>query len=149
MQALNVTTWNQPRISVVTESTFPGWQGSVDTIQEGDILHIDFGITAMGFNTDTQHLAYVLRTTGPDAEVDVPESLKFGLRKANRMQEIVLAHMEPGLTGNHVLARSLDQMELEGVWGQIYCHPIGDWGHDAGSVIGTTFNTDVPAQITQ
>ncbi|KAF9478181.1 hypothetical protein BDN70DRAFT_880354 [Pholiota conissans] len=136
MQVLNVTTWNQPRISVVTEDTYPGWQGSEGIIQEGDILHIDFGITAMHLNTDTQHLAYVLRTSGEDAETDAPESLKEGLRKSNRMQDIVLDNMKPGLTGNTVLRRSLDQMEAEGIEGQIYCHPIGDWGHDAGTVMG-------------
>lgn len=136
MQILNVTTWTQPRISVLIEASYPGWEGTQDVIQEGDILHIDFGITAMGLNTDTQHMAYVLKTGGADPEADASESLKEGLRKSNRMQDIVLENMKPGLTGNVVLRRSLDQMKQEGIDGQIYCHPIGDWGHDAGSVIG-------------
>ena len=136
MQALNVTTWTQPRISVLAEESFPGWEGTQDVIQEGDILHIDFGITAMGLNTDTQHMAYVLKTKGAHLETDAPEDLKEGLKKSNRMQDIVLANMRPGLTGNTVLRRSLEQMKKEGIEGQIYCHPIGDWGHDAGSVIG-------------
>ncbi|KAF9568992.1 hypothetical protein CPC08DRAFT_702114 [Agrocybe pediades] len=136
MQCLNVTTWNQPRISVITKDSFPGWSGSDDIIQEGDMLHIDFGITAMGLNTDTQHLAYVLTTNTSDPETDVPQGLKDGLKKSNRMQDIVLDNMKPGLSGNEVLRRSLDQMKQEGIQGQIYSHPIGDWGHDAGSVIG-------------
>lgn len=136
MQVQNVTTWNHPRVSVVTPKSFPGWEGSEDIIQEGDMLHIDFGITAMQLNTDTQHLAYVLRGRGEEAETDAPDGLKEGLRKSNRMQDIVLENMRPGLTGNTVLRRSLRQMELEGIDGQIYCHPIGDWGHDAGSVMG-------------
>ncbi|PPQ65583.1 hypothetical protein CVT26_000532, partial [Gymnopilus dilepis] len=136
MQALNVTTWTQPRISVLAEESFPGWEGTQDVIQEGDILHIDFGITAMGLNTDTRHMAYVLKTKGAHPETDAPEDLKEGLKKSNRMQDIVLATMRPGLTGNTVLRRSLEQMKKEGIEGQIYCHPIGDWGHDAGSVIG-------------
>ncbi|KAF8974174.1 hypothetical protein BDZ97DRAFT_1899933 [Flammula alnicola] len=140
MQVLNVTTWNQPRISVVDEGFFPGWQGTENVIQEGDILHIDFGITAMRLNTDTQHLAYVLKTSGEEAETDAPDGLKEGLKKSNRMQEIVLDNMRPGLTGNTVLRRSLARMELEGIDGQIYCHPIGDWGHDAGSVMGLKLN---------
>jgi methionine aminopeptidase len=118
------------------EASYPGWEGTDDIIQEGDILHIDFGITAMGLNTDTQHMAYVLRTSVEPPEEDAPESLKEGLQKANRMQDIVLTHMKPGLTGNQVLRRSLDQMRSEGIEGQIYCHPIGDWGHSAGAVIG-------------
>lgn len=139
MQALNVTTWNHPRVSVIVEDAVPGWEGTLDTIQEGDILHIDFGITAMGLNTDTQHMAYVLRTSRPAPETDAPESLKEGLRKSNRMQDIVLQNMRAGLTGNEVLRRCLDQMEAEGIEGQIFSHPIGDWGHDAGAVMGELF----------
>lgn len=90
----------------------------------------------MGLNTDTQHMAYVLRTDQDLPEEDAPQSLKEGLRKANRMQDIVLSHMRSGITGNQVLRKSLDQTRAEGIEGQIYCHPIGDWGHDAGAVIG-------------
>lgn len=124
MLTLNVSTWNFPRVSVLVEESFPGWTGTEDIIQEGDLLHIDWGITAMGLNTDTQSLAYVLRRE----EVDAPESLKQGLKKANRMQDIHLEIMRPGMTGNEVLAKCLAQMKLEGIEGQIYSHPIGDWG---------------------
>ncbi|TFK43663.1 hypothetical protein BDQ12DRAFT_596951 [Crucibulum laeve] len=136
MQEQNVTTWNHPRISVLTEESYPGWEGSDDIIREGDILHIDFGITAMGLNTDTQHMAYVLRTSDDILETDAPESLKEGMRKSNRMQDIVLENMKVGLSGNEVLRVCLEQMKREGIEGQIFSHPIGDWGHDAGSVIG-------------
>ncbi|PFH51398.1 hypothetical protein AMATHDRAFT_74952 [Amanita thiersii Skay4041] len=138
MLQLNVTTWNHPRVSVIDESSFPGWEGTQSIIQEGDILHIDFGITAMGLNTDTQHMGYVLRTNGSQPESDAPESLKEGLRKANRMQDIVLGIMKAGMTGNEVLQACLHQMKAEGIEGQIYSHPIGDWGHDAGAVMGFT-----------
>ncbi|KAF9464889.1 peptidase M24, structural domain-containing protein [Collybia nuda] len=138
MQTLNVTTWNQPRISVIVESSFPGWEGTRNVIQEGDLLHIDYGITALGLNTDTQHMAYVLRTDPRMPENDAPESLKEGMKKSNRMQDIVLATMRPGLTGNEVLRLCLAQMEREGIEGQIFSHPIGDWGHDAGAVMGFT-----------
>lgn len=86
----------------------------------------------MGMNTDTQHMAYVLR----EGQKDAPDGLKEGLRKSNRMQEIVLENMRAGKTGNEVLTSCLEQMEKEGIEGQIYCHPIGDWGHDAGAVMG-------------
>ncbi|KAI0772118.1 hypothetical protein BD413DRAFT_474897 [Trametes elegans] len=134
MLILNVTTWNQPRVSVITPESFPGWSGSNDTIQEGDLLHVDFGITAMGLNTDVQHMAYVLR----EGELDAPAGLKEGLRKANRLQDIVLAKMKAGKTGNEVLKECLEAMKVEGIEGQIYSHPIGDWGHSAGAVIGFT-----------
>ncbi|KAI0832622.1 hypothetical protein BC628DRAFT_1310121 [Trametes gibbosa] len=136
MLPLNVTTWNHPRVSVIKPESFPGWEGTKDIIRESDLLHVDFGITAMGMNTDVQHMAYVLRTS--KGETDAPAGLKEGLKKANRMQDIVLENMEAGKTGNEVLRESLDQMNAEGIEGQIYCHPIGDWGHAAGAVIGFT-----------
>ncbi|KAG6910947.1 hypothetical protein DXG01_006001 [Tephrocybe rancida] len=145
MQTLNVTTWNQPSISVIIEDpTTPGWKGTRSIIQEGDLLHIDFGITAMGMNTDTQHMAYVLRTDGPEPEFDAPESLKEGLRKSNRMQEVVLENMRAGLTGNEVLRKCMNQIESEGIEGHFYSHPIGDWGHDGGAVIGFV---NLPAEV--
>ena len=134
MLTLNVSTWSHPRVSVITPESFPGWAGTKDVIQEGDLLHVDFGITAMGMNTDVQHMAYVLRTS--EGETDAPEGLKKGLRKANRMQDIVLAHMRAGKTGNEVLKECLEQIAVEGIEGQIYSHPIGDWGHAPGAVMG-------------
>ena len=47
-----------------------------------------------------------------------------------------MGHMEPGLSGNEILAASLAQMRDEGINGTIYTHPIGDHGHGAGPLIG-------------
>jgi hypothetical protein len=44
--------------------------------------------------------------------------------------------MEPGRTGNEVLARTLARMRDEGIDGTVYTHPIGDHGHGAGPTIG-------------
>ncbi|RPD66969.1 hypothetical protein L226DRAFT_529365 [Lentinus tigrinus ALCF2SS1-7] len=136
MLLLNVTTWNHPRVSVITPESFPGWSGTKDIIHEGDLLHVDFGITAMGMNTDVQHMAYVLRTS--QGETDAPQGLKEGLKSANKMQDIVLEKMQAGKTGNEVLSESLIEMIDEGIRGQIYCHPIGDYGHAPGAVMGFT-----------
>ncbi len=101
-------------------------------IQRGDVLHCDFGITALGLNTDTQHMGYVLRP----GEKDVPDGLKQALKNSNRLQDILLAEMRPGRTGNAVLAAALTQMRAAGIDGTIYSHPIGDRGHGAGPLIG-------------
>lgn len=105
-------------------------------INYGDMLHVDFGVTALGLNTDTQHLGYVLRPG--ESEKDIPIGLLEGLKKANRMQDIVRSNMKVGATGNEILEASLMQMKHEEIEGKIYSHPIGDWGHSAGSVIGMT-----------
>ena len=101
-------------------------------IQRGYVLHCDFGITALGLNTDTQHMGYVLRA----GEKDVPDGLKVALKNSNRLQDLLLAEMRPGRTGNEVLAAAQAQMRAAGINGTIYTHPIGDRGHGAGPLIG-------------
>jgi Xaa-Pro aminopeptidase len=128
-------TWFQPSIRVQK----PGKTG-VDrlaedapvVIERGDVLHVDFGITAMRLNTDTQHMGYVLR----EGETDVPAGIKKALANANRLQEILTERMRPGRSGNEVLQEALAQMKKEGINGTIYTHPIGDHGHGAGPLIG-------------
>lgn len=101
-------------------------------IQRGDVLHCDFGITALGLNTDTQHMGYVLR----DGERDAPAGLKRALQNSNRLQDLLLAEMRPGRSGNDVLASALTAMRAAGINGTVYTHPIGDRGHGAGPLIG-------------
>jgi len=88
----------------------------------------------MGLNTDTQHLAYVLAPG--ETEDDIPQGLLDGLKKVNRLQDIVKDNMKVGLSGNDILKICLDQMKSENFTGKIYSHPIGDWGHSAGTLIG-------------
>jgi len=101
-------------------------------IERGDHLHVDFGIHAMGLATDTQHVGYVLK----EAETDVPAGLQKALVHSNRMQDIAFAEMRPGRTGNEVLAAMLAQMKKEGIDGTMYSHPVNDYGHGAGPLIG-------------
>ncbi len=121
--------WFQPSVSVQRKGETP--EGEV-VIERGDVLHTDFGIFATGLATDTQHMGYVLR----EGESEVPAGLMKALRNGNRVQDIVTSHMKPGVTGNEVLAATLEQMHREGLSGRIYNHPIGDHGHGAGPLIG-------------
>jgi Xaa-Pro aminopeptidase len=101
-------------------------------IERGDVLHCDFGLTAMGLATDTQHMGYVLQA----GEKDVPAGIKQALRNTNRMQDILLERMRPGRSGNEVLADAIAAMKAEKINGTFYTHPIGDHGHGAGPLIG-------------
>ena len=101
-------------------------------IERGDVLHVDFGITALRLNTDTQHMGYVLK----EGETDVPAGIKQALKNANRLQDLLLERMKPGRSGNEVLADTLAAMKAEGINGTVYTHPIGDHGHGAGPLIG-------------
>ncbi|KAI0521729.1 xaa-Pro aminopeptidase family enzyme [Xylaria bambusicola] len=147
IQSLNYTTWFQPGVYILTAEGFPlkkertasrsELRASADRpIQYGDLIHTDFGVTALGLNTDTQHLGYVLYPG--ETEADIPKGMIEGLKKANRLQDIVKANMKIGWNGNKILKASLAQMRDEGIEGKIYCHPTGEWGHSAGTVIGMT-----------
>ena len=128
---LGLGTWFQPSVEVQRRGVEMG-DSANPTILRGDVLHTDFGISAMGLNTDTQHMGYVLRT----GETDAPAGLRTALRRANRLQDILLDELRPGRTGNEVLRLTLERMRAEGLDGTMYTHPIGDHGHGAGPLIG-------------
>lgn len=132
IQELGMTTWFQPSVNVQRAGDEIPEGGGSGVIQRGDLLWVDFGVVAMGLHTDTQHLGYVLR----EGEREVPGGLRQCLEASNRLQDIVVGHMEPGLTGNEVLVRARAQMEEEGINGTVYGHPVGDHGHGAGPLIG-------------
>jgi len=133
LNELGLTTWFQTTVDVQRRGIDdPATLGNDPVILRGDVLHIDFGLTAMGLNTDTQHMGYVLR----EGETDAPAGLKRALANSNRLQDIVMAEMRPGRSGNEVLSSSLAAMRAAGLTGTVYTHPIGDHGHGAGALIG-------------
>lgn len=125
-QQQNYSTWFMSDVEIVVPNSEPGFSNPFpdETINFGDLLHVDFGVTALGMNTDTQHLAYVLYPG--ETERDIPKGLLEGLKKANRLQDIVKKNMKVGNTGNQILKVCLEQMRKEGIEGKIYSHPIGD-----------------------
>ena len=129
---LGLQTWFHPSVSAQRRGVASDELGDSPVIERGDVLHCDFGITAMGLNTDTQHMAYVLR----DGETDAPEGLQVALERAKRFQDILLEETKVGMSGNAVLEAVLAQMPAEGHDGTRYSHPIGDHGHGAGPLIG-------------
>lgn len=103
-----------------------------EVIEQGDLLHVDFGIQYLRLNTDMQEHAYVLR----GGEKTVPDYLQKAFKKANRLQDILTENFKSGKTGNQILANALAQAQKEGINGSIYTHPIGFHGHAAGPTIG-------------
>ncbi|XDG08112.1 hypothetical protein ABKA04_007727 [Annulohypoxylon sp. FPYF3050] len=124
IQSLNYTTWFQPSVFILTGSGFPAAEdpSSMDDprapdrpIAYGDLIHTDFGVTALGLNTDTQHIGYVLYPG--ETESDVPKGFVDGLKKVNRLQDIVKSNMKIGMTGNEILKAALEQAHSEGIEG--------------------------------
>jgi hypothetical protein len=139
IKALKLDTWFHP--SVDLQRPDPDSQEQLrsfavkaesQVIMPGDILHMDFGITYMRLNTDTQQLAYVLKP----GEDDVPQYLKDAMKVGNRLQDILTSQFMEGRTGNQILRETRKIMESEGIRGSIYSHPLGTHGHAAGPTIG-------------
>ncbi|MDQ8153322.1 MAG: M24 family metallopeptidase [Gemmatimonadota bacterium] len=127
---LGLGTWFQPSIEVQRAGVEELPEDAI--IQRGDVLHCDVGITALGLNSDTQHMAYVLKP----GETKAPAGLRQALANANALQDIAMKEIRPGRSGNEILATALKQMNSEGVNGTIYSHPIGMHGHGAGPLVG-------------
>lgn len=135
---LGLQSWFHPSVEI-TRRGVPGVLREEDSvIERGDMLRVDFGITYMGLNTDTQHVAYVLK----EGEAEAPAGLKAGLAANNRVQDALTAAFEAGRSGNAVLARARDDAITAGLTPTIYTHPIGYHGHGAGSTIGLSENQD-------
>lgn len=134
-----VDTWFQPDIRVQRKEAaseksrgFLAVAKENVVIQPGDVLHIDFGITYMGLNTDWQKMAYVLLP----GEKDAPAGLKRALKNTNELQDaLTLRAARPGRTGGEVYKLTMDEMKEKGIAAMIYSHSIGNQGHGLGASI--------------
>jgi len=139
IRELKLTAWFHPSVSIQRE-TSPALDAKSsilarhddNIIMPGDLLHVDFGITYLRLNTDTQQHAYVLKT----GENKIPNDLEIAMKNGNRLQDILTGEIAVGRTGNEVLASALSKAKNEGITPSIYTHPIGYHGHGAGSTIG-------------
>ncbi|TDS13484.1 metallopeptidase family M24 [Maribacter caenipelagi] len=136
---LGLETWFHPTIDVQRtqnneKSEFYSFADKPEdmVILPGDLVHCDFGITYLRLNTDCQELAYVLK---PE-EISAPDFLVNGLKDGNKVQDFLTANMIKGRTGNEILAKSLSQAKKAGLRPSIYTHPLGSYGHSAGTTIG-------------
>jgi len=133
------TTWFHPSVSIQRkdEASFEHLRSFSDRPEDeiilpGDLLHVDFGITYLRLNTDTQQHAYVLKS----GETEPPEFLINAFAQGNQVQDIFLNNFKTGKTGNEILHQSLTAARDLGLKPTIYTHPIGYHGHAAGPTIG-------------
>lgn len=139
IKAMKLDTWFHPSVDIQrpdpdsqeAQRSFAA-RPSEQVILPGDLLHIDFGITYLRLNTDTQELAYVLKA----GETDVPTYLQEAFKYGNRVQDILTENYVLGRSGNEILRESRRMMDEEGIRGSIYTHPLGFYGHSAGPTIG-------------
>lgn len=134
IKRLKLDTWFHPSVSIQRNEPIAimAKRPQPLVIQPGDFLHVDFGITYLRLNTDTQQHAYVLKP----GETEAPSYLREAFAKGNRLQDILTGNFKEGRTGNEILKASRDQAIKEGITPSIYTHPIGFRGHAAGTTIG-------------
>ncbi len=144
-----VSTWFQPDLRVQRQGggnfevgkhaatpAAPGPALEATVILRGDVLHVDMGITAMGFDTDWQKMAYVLKP----GEHSVPSGLKKAMANTNRLQDAVMVNCSrPGRLNTQVYDCAIEEMETMGIEAMIYSHPIGNQGHGLGA--GVSFGS--------
>ncbi|MDH5381944.1 MAG: aminopeptidase P family protein [Cyclobacteriaceae bacterium] len=136
---LNLVTWFHPSVSIqrADPESFDHLRSfskrpDLQVIMPGDLLHVDFGISYLRLNTDTQQHAYILR----QGEEDAPDYLKKALKNGNELQDIFTGNFKVGKTGNQVLKESREMAITKGIKPSIYTHPIGYHGHAAGTTLG-------------
>ncbi|MBJ6762029.1 M24 family metallopeptidase [Myxococcaceae bacterium JPH2] len=137
--AANVRTWFQPDVRVQRrgqeKSTARGFLAVARedvVIQRGDLVHVDFGITHMGLNTDWQKMAYVLR----EGETDVPAGLKKALANTHALQDaLMLKESRPERSAADVYTATMEDMRQQGITAMVYSHPLGNQGHALGAAI--------------
>ena len=134
IKRLKLDTWFQPSVSVQRNEpeTVTSKRPQPLVILPGDLLHVDFGITYLRLNTDTQQHAYILKSD----ETEAPEYLRNAFKRGNKLQDILTNNFKAGKTGNQILADSRKQAISAGITPSIYTHPIGFHGHAAGTTIG-------------
>lgn len=134
IKELKLDTWFHPSVSIQRNESdiiFMKRPQPV-VIMPGDLLHVDFGITYLRLNTDTQQHAYVLKS----GETEAPAFLKKAFSRGNKLQDILTQNIAEGKTGNQILSDSRKQAIDQGLTPSIYTHPLGFHGHAAGPTIG-------------
>jgi Xaa-Pro aminopeptidase len=136
---LGLATWFHPTVDIQRSQealvshlySFSG-RPEEEVIMPGDLLHCDFGISYLRLNTDCQELAYVLKSE----ETEAPDFLRAAFKTGNQVQDYLTDQMIVGRVGNDILKNALQQAKAAGLRPAIYTHPLGLYGHSAGTTIG-------------
>jgi len=136
---MGASTWFHPTIDIQRtdeqlESHITSFSNRPEgqVIQQGDLLHCDFGITYLRLNTDCQQHAYVLK----DGETEAPDFLVQAFKDGNTVQDLFTKEFKTGRSGNEILKKALANGFEAGLKPSIYTHPLGLYGHSAGPTIG-------------
>ncbi len=116
-----------------TDAMIPYIHPAPDSLvfQPGDIIHLDCGFNYLGFASDWQKVAYILR----EGEETVPAGLQFAMANANVVHEAFASEPRPGMTGWEATLAIAKKLEGVDFLPSLYSHPIGYHGHALGPSI--------------
>ena len=89
-----------------------------ETVQPGDYIQIDAGLTYLNYYTDMKRMAYVRR----DSETAPPPRVRAAYAAAVRMRDVIVGHLKPGAIGTEVWQVVADHATAQGYE---ILHPTG------------------------
>lgn len=144
MEEIGLEPWFEPYITIQRHPKMAEkYKDKPNVIHRGDLLHCDIGLKYMRLCTDMQWHAYVLN----EGEKDVPAGLQTALDNAVKLAEIYMGEYREGLNGHQVAANTMAKSEKAGLRTSLYSHPIGFFGHSAGTSIDTRPVKSAPEEM--
>jgi len=137
--ALDLQPWFQPDLRIQREATAGSGPAAPalpvakedSVFERGDVIHLDFGLTYMGLNSDWQKMGYILR----EGETDAPAGFKRALANTNALQDALARISRPDKPASEVADETMAAMKAQGIMATIYSHPLGNQGHALGAGI--------------
>lgn len=128
---------NLPSFSPIVNAgskTRPGHGSPTDAIlEQGDLLHVDFGVLYKGYCSDIQRIAYFKKEVEP-----VPTELKTIFNTVSSLIHQSIAMYKPGALGYEIDGFVRDELRKAGYpeYNHGLGHQIGQAVHDGSSIIG-------------
>ncbi len=104
------------------------------TLPEGEVLHVDFGVTVGGYAADIQRLFYRPEEAGEP----IPEALQSAYEDVRAAIDAGAAVLEPGVEGRAVDAAAREELTDRGwpAYQHAFGHQVGRNAHDGGTLLG-------------
>ncbi len=103
-------------------------------IEQGHLMHFDFGVKTEDYCSDIQRVVYVLR----DHEKTAPAEVQHGFNTIRQAIEAARAAMKPGVTGLEIdtIAREIVAAAGYPEFPYALGHQLGRVAHDGGALLG-------------
>ena len=114
--------------------TKPGHGSPTDeTLEQGDLLHVDFGVKYKGYCSDIQRVAYFKKENKP-----VPAKLESAFKTVSSLLHQSIAMYKPGAIGHEIDGFVREELSKAGYpeYNHGLGHQIGQTVHDGNSIVG-------------